>query len=866
MGGFVLALAEVSEAHLPRVGAKAYNLSRLARIPDVRVPPAFCITTEAYDLVVAQNPKVQTLIGRLHSQPSRAKQTAGELRTLIESLVIPDHVCTEISEALQALGTQDTYAVRSSATAEDAPDASFAGQHDTYLNVSGPSQVIQHIPKCWASLFTERALSYRNEKRIGHTEISMCVVIQHMLTPLVSGVMFTADPLTHDRKTISIDAVYGLGEPLVAGLVEPDTYKVRGQKIVSRRIGAKSFKVGAISGGGTVRHDVEYHERSRQALSDEQILALSVHGTSIASQFGSPQDIEWCLEAGEFYIVQARPVTTLFPAPKSKDGFKRVYISSGHMQVMTDPILPLGMSVFELASQFTLDRAGGRHFVDITEDIARPTGRRVVLQKVSNMDPLMTSAVKQVMQRMDYLRAIPRGKGNLSSSIRWMPWLIQAYKMYRANDPRIIDERVSFFEQELRELEREMDELTGTDVVDYIIRDRPRLQAMLFDATWFGAVLLCQYVSGWLRKNVPTRRNVLAALSKSIDRNITSEMGLALCEVADVVRRHPRVVEYFASRPEDDMMQRLREMEADEVVSAIDRFLAKYGSRCTAEIDLTRPRWREDPSQLVPAILSNLRVLSPGEHRTRFEHGKCEAAAIIESIVTEAKKSPRGEGRARKLRRMLSLFRNFTGVREYPKYFWMRRNDIYKKALVRMANTLQADGVIQERTDAYYLYLEELREAIAKRCVDHERIRARKEQYAQYELMMPPRVIFSDGEVPPAEYDTSHIPEGALSGIAVSAGVVEGRAVVALSLDEVSLEPGDILVTAFTDPSWCPVFLSVAGLVTEVGGMMSHGAVITREYGLPAVASVPDATSLIITGQRIRLDGTNGYVQILGER
>jgi rifampicin phosphotransferase len=296
---------------------------------------------------------------------------------------------------------------------------------------------------------------------------------------------------------------------------------------------------------------------------------------------------------------------------------------------------------------------------------------------------------------------------------------------------------------------------------------------------------------------------------------------------------------------------------------AIMAFLNKYGMRCVGEIDITRTRWSEKPLTLVPLILSNLRTQEQGASKRKFEQGLLQALKKEKEILAQLALLPDGEQKAAEAKQMIDVVRNFAGYREYPKYNMVSRYFIYKQALLKEAARLLQAKVLHETEDIFYLTFEELREAVNTNSVDHEIINQRKEEYRVFEKLTPPRVITSDGECLNGNYKREDLPAGAIAGLPVSSGVIEGRARVILNMEDADFEEGDILVTTFTDPSWTPLFVSIKGLVTEVGGLMTHGAVIAREYGLPAVVGVENATQLIKDGQRIRVNGTDGYVEVL---
>ncbi|MGB9846600.1 MAG: PEP/pyruvate-binding domain-containing protein, partial [Desulfotomaculales bacterium] len=396
MNSFVLWFREIDKAKLAAVGGKGFNLAELSRIEGIKVPEGFCVTTEAYKRSTGQNEEFNALLGRLSALKADDRggigAVCGRIRGVIEGIEIPEEIREEIIRHLARLGEEHAFAVRSSATAEDLPQASFAGQQDTYLNVKGKDAVLRHVSKCWASLFTDRAVVYRLQNGFDHRKVYLSVVIQRMVFPQASGVMFTADPVTSNRKVLSIDAGFGLGEALVSGLVNPDIYRVREGRIVDRKISAKKVAVYAKGEGGTEVREIEPGRQNAQVLTDEQILELERVGRKIEAHFGCPQDIEWCLSGGELYILQSRPITTLFPVPEN-DGRMRVYVSFGHQQMMTDAIRPLGMSFFQfLAENFPMRKAGGRLFWEVTHDLASPVGRKIVLSMMSKSDPLIVNA------------------------------------------------------------------------------------------------------------------------------------------------------------------------------------------------------------------------------------------------------------------------------------------------------------------------------------------------------------------------------------------------------------------------------------------------------------------------------------------
>ena len=394
----VLEFEEIDESQVALVGGKGANLGALSRIDGIRVPAGFCVTTDAFRRVLAEAPPIDDLLDRLSSLKPDDREPIGtlsaEIRRTIEAVAIPEDVAAAITRSLGTLGEQTACAVRSSATAEDLPTASFAGQQDTYLNVVGPAAILEHVSRCWASLFTERAVTYRLRNGVDHRKVRMAVVVQRMVFPQASGILFTADPVTGNRRVASVEASFGLGEALVSGLVNADRYTVRDGEIVRKAVGTKRLAVVAEPAGGTREQAIEPERQEQPALTDTQVVRLAELGREIEAHFGRPQDIEWCLDDDGFQIVQSRPITTLFPIPAAGDRENHVYVSVGHGQMMTDAMRPLGLSFFLLTTRAPMVEAGGRLFVDVTARLASPTTRAALLEVMGTGDPLMRDALR----------------------------------------------------------------------------------------------------------------------------------------------------------------------------------------------------------------------------------------------------------------------------------------------------------------------------------------------------------------------------------------------------------------------------------------------------------------------------------------
>jgi pyruvate,water dikinase len=863
MVSYVLGFHEIDQTQVAIVGGKGAHLGELSRIEGIRVPAGFCVTTDAFRRIMAEAPSIDDrldLLSRLKPDDREAIRTLStEIRRTLEGIAIPDDLATAITRSLARLGERAAYAVRSSATAEDLPTASFAGQQDTYLNVVGPAAILEHISRCWASLFTERAVAYRLRNGFGHRKVQMAVVVQHMVFPNAAGILFTADPVTSNRKVVSVEASFGLGEALVSGRVNADVFKVRDGDLVAKTIATKQLAIHALPAGGTQEQAIEPERQDQPALTDAQVVRLAQLGRRIEAHFGCPQDIEWCLVDDDFHIVQSRPITTLFPIPVTDDGGNHVFVSVGHGQMMTDAMKPLGISMWQLTALPRMYEVGGRLFVDVTQHLASPASRASLLEVMGRGDPLIRDALETVLERGDFIPSLPdEGPGGAPAGGAQAPI---------ETDPAIVTDLIGRNQESIAALKRDIRTKSGSALFDFILADIQELKRILFDPRSHQVFMGAMEATWWLNEQLQAwlgEKNAADTLAQSVPHNVTSEMGLALLDVADVIRPYSEVVAFLQHVKDEGFLDKLAKLAGGrEARDAIRSFLDVYGMRCVGEIDITRPRWSERPTTLVPVILGNIKNFEPGAGEQRFEQGRQEAWTKEQELLERLRALPDGEQKAEEAKRTIDRVRTFIGYREYPKYGMVSRYFVYKQALLEEAGRLVQAHVLRDKEDIFYLTFQELQEVVRANQVDDQLIQQRKDAFRSYQALTPPRVLTSDGEVIAGAYRRDDVPAGALVGLPVSAGIVEGRARVIHDLAEADLEAGDILVTTYTDPSWSPVFVAITGLVTEVGGLMTHGAVIAREYGLPAVVGVEQATRLIRNGQRIRVHGTDGYVEIL---
>ncbi|HMJ57333.1 MAG TPA: phosphoenolpyruvate synthase [Polyangiaceae bacterium] len=895
---FTLTFAEVGPDDLSRVGGKAANLGALTRA-GVPVPPGFCVTTRAFDQFIASLPDAGAHYAALDALDATsveaARAAAESMRRALDGLGMPEEVRAAVVTAWRTLGPEHALAVRSSATAEDLPGASFAGQQDTYLNVRGEAALLDAVRRCWISLFTDRAVLYRARGGFGHRAVRLGVVVQRLVEPDVSGILFTADPMTGHRHIASIDAGFGLGEALVSGLISADLYRVdrRSGQVLLARPGNKEFAIRSVAEGGTRRETLSESQRGARALSDEQVRALAEIGSRIESSYGgTPQDIEWCIADGAIYVVQARPITSLFPVPPSPsaDSGLRVFLSFGHFQMMLDAMPKLSLEVWRfffpagkeraptLGASAALSKvmvpAGSRLYIDATGVLRVPRARRAVLGVLSHVYEALAQSAAALVERPEFragrgatgavLRAALRILGpvlaRLPAALLFQDPAAGAAALERAlrSVPRESEERIRAAATPAGRIRQSAIELNA--IFWRVRRHLPRILAGVISHT----VLRRLSRGGWADEV----RGEVDVLLRGLPGNVTTEMDLAVGDLTDVARPHPELATLLRTHAWADVRQMLPDVVGGrEFSAALEKFLSRYGNRGASEIDPSRPRWRDDPSLLLRVITGGLFAKDAGAHRQHHQAQVAAGEAAAERLFMAAARGFWGPIRGRWVGRLVRVARIGMGLREHPKFIIVQVLGIVRVEVLTAGETLAERGQLVDAQDVWHLGFDELATALDDAAIDlRERVSDRAAAFRRDRLRKPPIVISSDGETPTLGADRADLPAGALPGTAASNGVVEGIARVVTEPHREVLRAGEILVAPFTDPGWTPLFVHAAGLVTEVGGLMTHGAVVAREYGIPAVVSVASAVERIKTGQRIRVDGTRGFVQILEDK
>ncbi|MBN2556908.1 MAG: hypothetical protein JXA97_13300 [Anaerolineales bacterium] len=894
-----------ARATLESVGVKALNLAKLAAA-GFPVPNGFFIPTTLYREFVAHNGLSRQIQSQLNgvdpAAPGALSGASESIRALFRGGDVPAGLPDALEIGWRWLGA-GSVAVRSSATAEDLPDMSFAGQQDTYLNIAGPAALLEAVVHCWGSLWTARAIGYRQRNGIPHHDAALAVVVQKMVQSEASGVLFTANPLTGLRSETVIDATLGLGEALVGGQVEPDHYVVDtlGPAITHKFIGAKSVVISGNPEGGVITREADSSQR--QAVPDDVILQLAGISKDIEKHFDFPQDIEWAWAEHQLTILQSRPITSLFPLPERAGAHSlRVFFSLAAVQGMLDPFTPLGRdALYELftagagmfgirvtrETQNVLFCAGERLWVNFTTLLCNSVGRRLIPVVLKLVEPSIGQAIETIW---DDPRLQPERQGirfrSLVQIARFVVPLAANILRNLIAPRRRREAIIGNGEQVLEEMEARIDSIKGdrwqkleqqADLLPDLAAGHFQHTLLLFVSgvaagmvSWNVLNMLANDAADQPDETAPdTIRDLVLQLTRGMPFNPTTEMDLTLWKMTRAIREDPASCQVFQSHPAAELAQRYLAGELPEaVMGEVGTFLDRYGGRGLGEIDLGRVRWAEDPAYIFETLAGFLKIEDEGRAPdVVFARGAESASQAIDQLAAAVRKTPGGWIKAGLVRFFAGRARQLMGARESPKFFAVRVFWQVQRALLKTGGEFVRSGELDRPEDVFYLSLSELKSFAAQDESDwRSRIAARRQAY-QHEMLRVqiPRLLLSDGRALYEGVDADEASGEALSGSPVSPGSVEGRVRVVLNPTRAGLLPGEILVCPGTDPSWTPLFLTAAGLVMEVGGMMTHGAVVAREYGIPAIVGVHQATTCLHTGQLIRIDGSSGQILLLEE-
>ncbi len=840
---------------LDLLGGKGANLVRL-RDAGFPVPAFVVLGTDEYRAFVAAH-GLDAVIADALALPAAA---ASERIRAAFRRPLPADQRARLTDAVAPLLDRPV-AVRSSATAEDLPEASFAGQQDTFLDVLGLDAVLDAVVECWSSLWTERALTYRARNAVDHGTVALAVVVQEMVAAEASGVMFTADPLTGHRGRTVVDAVFGLGEQLVSGQVTPDHFEVETAtgRLLERRLGGE-----------------------RSPLSDAHLTALADLGRRVADRFGGPQDLEWTRVGDALHLVQTRPITSLYPLP---EGFPddALWLSFGAFQGMLEPLHPLGQDAVRMlaaggASLFGarldyrtlpfLGVAGERLWVRADLMLRNGLGHRVIPAIMNGVDPNAATLIRRFVQEDAYAVVPGSSRGTARGLARTLGPLLPRFRgtLFAPDETR-------------RTLDRDVEEVLATlgarlDAAARVARPDLRLAARLraledgaphafrtllpdFFPIIGPSVAMTQRLRTLAaRTGLPDADALALTTMRALPGNVTTEMDLALWAVAQAIRADAPAAALAGTDPAELAASYLDGTLPLVAQDAVAGFLARYGMRGVSEIDLGAPRWRDQPEAVFRTLASYVAIDPEDGPDVAYDRGAHAAADAVDRLA--AASTP---GRARQIRFLASRIRALFGARETPKFTLIRLFGLLRTGLDASGRDLVEAGVLDAPDDLYFLHADELRGAFGRRdlrplVAERRGLRERERRRTRVPVLLvgDGRTFFDAGT---GDSDAD------LAGLGVSPGVVEGVARVVHDPATSALRPGEILVCRGTDPAWTPLFLTASGLVTEVGGLMTHGSVVAREYGLPAVVGVPEATLLLADSPRIRLDGSAGTLTFL---
>lgn len=861
---YVKSLAKISKKDLEIVGGKGANLGEMIK-NDFLVPQGFVIITDAYQRFINDNKIIKEIdnldLALKNNHVEDLEKLSGKIKSAFELGEIPQEIKIEIEFILKELNMTNV-AIRSSSTAEDLPGISFAGQYSTYLNISEKEEIFKYIKKCWASLWNSRAVLYRAKQNISNKDIGHSVVVQQMINSEKSGILFTANPVNGRRDEVLINSSWGLGEAIVSGEVSPDQWVMSKDGSVKEELISEKKLMTVRTEKGINLVNTPFEKVKEKTLKISELNELLNIATNIEKYFGDHQDIEWAYQNGQFYIVQSRPITSLYPIPNDLEKNKdlRIYINiNNYSQAMKEPFTPMGESVVKAmmksgATNLGIDtnmwwykNLAGRIFIDITDFMrTEKSWDKFKKEDPNDKDPMTTKALLQLLERnkneiLDKKRQVKlvrflnykMSKYLINTGVKFLYGKISPKKA-REKAVKLCEDTINNFERGRLGLK------TIDEKIDYIENN---ISKVLLDG--FGVVFYVAISSTYMEKAKKIMEQCLEdssdllVVEKSVPYSVTTEMGMNILNLAKLFHEKGK-------KPNEKDLE-------------IKKFMKIYGHRSSIELDVGVPSWKDEPKYVIDLINSYIESKTYDEGIKSFQQGKLNAERAIKKIRLDFEavgKSKEG----RKVEKMLIAFREMFGIREQSKFLVTSILDIVRDMLIDIGEELVEKGFIQDKYDVFYITLDDLkREEGLKEIVSFN-----KEKFNLDFQKRAPKLITSTGE---SMYFPKEKTNGnSLSGIPVSPGIFTGRVVVLSSPEEGHiLKNGDILVTEGTNPAWTPLFLKIGGLIMETGGSISHGSVVAREYGLPAVAGVIDATRKLKNGQIVKVNGETGFVELISQ-
>jgi phosphohistidine swiveling domain-containing protein len=880
----VISLNDVRSTDEAEVGPKAMSLARLIQL-GIKVPPGFCITAAAFREHLEQN----KLLSRLKAAADELAKTESKtkeklLSTLRQAIIeapLTESIRHEIEERYQKLRA-GYVAVRSSGTAEDLPGHSFAGQYDTYLGISNSADCIEAVKKCWASLWTLRAYEYRRRNNFDHLSINMAVIVQSLIEADTSGVMFTVDPVKDSRSSIVIEACFGLGETLVSGKVTPDRFVVSKNRLKLLYSTISEKKIERIVGPKGLIEDrnVPDERSSVCCLGQKQAIKLAKFARKVETEFGSPQDIEWAIYKNKIFLLQSRPITAL-PSEKSWED-RQIWCCNPAKEVMPDVATPITLSVIDAMLSALFDPLFGLLCMDLGSHPiyglvagriyfnANPWGtifrnmpgnQYVDLMKATGSHKAMQKATEGLRTACD--EDLPDMKFKRYRFYLKIPLIIIG--MLR-NTPKKGRRIISMIETENEKwshinLANMTVEEIGTCCHQIMNDFNGLLRHVLYLFSMIGSLpILDMICNKWLVESNVNSGSLLAGVGGMVD----ATAGLDIWRLASAADSQKEVKELILSNNEWHTIEdKLSKTDSGrEFLAEWNRFMLRHGHHCRAELELYNKRWSETPDYILKFVRTHLTQMDKIDPVQNFAQA-AEQRRQLEKQCRKHLKNP--------IKRLIFNFflvraQQGSVFRENVKSEVIKLLTAMRKLLLELGKRLKERNVLRNEDDIFFLRYEEIMPVIQGNADfdAHQVITTRRAEYDKNCTITPPDVVF--GIFDPDNYVPDTIDEQSqeLKGFGVSGGTATGKARVILRADtDEQLLAGEILVAPFTDPGWTPYFVPAAAIVMDEGGVISHGSIVAREYGIPAVVNVGNATKIIKTGQEIQVDGNQGVVRIL---
>lgn len=822
---------EIGLEDLPLVGGKGANLGKMARA-GLPVPPGFCVTTNAYEQFIRDMALWPEMEYWLETLPPLE---AGEaIRRRIEHAHIPEAISTAIHAAYAQLDNGRTpghppVAVRSSATAEDLADASFAGQQETYLGIRGAETLARHVQHCWASLWTERAIAYRTRNQFPHAQVSLAVVVQEMIAPEVAGVLFTANPVTNNRKEMLANASYGLGESVVSGRVTPDTYRLGRQKtfaVVEQVCGTKATRIDMAPDNGTTETPVAEAERQRLCLNLDALRRLLELGMQVETHYGQPQDIEWGLANGQLYLLQTRPITSLASAPKPASQLNRMQqaIVNDLLEHYPEPPYPLD-------------------YLAVTDSYQQ------VVNAAHAYGMAMPLASEIIQLDADGLPTIHPPKARLSPRVLGL--FGQLRKQLKRDPKTWITHQHPAFATELAALGKtNVAELDNPKLVQFIqsaVNVTSRTGAIRFEEAIIPTLVRAALLKGMLSLTRATKSISIMDLLVDLPYK-TAVIDHALHQLAAEASKLPQTKTILLNTDTDAALAALEQNPEGRIfLAAVQIFLAEHGARTLkAYLPFSNRAWVESPAALLATVAVILRAPHP-------RPGPREPYPVLHQSVLTHLPSWLREPFAK----LLEAYRAGHVARESTLYTIEEGFLHARRGVDEAAHRLKAAGALPQLEMVVYLTLAELYDALQAKVPPAEiATLARRRKQARPRAFQTWR---GQWQAP-----NTNSKGAALKGLSGSAGMAAGPAKVITGPAEFGkLQPGDVLVCPYTDPAWTPLFTLACAVVSDTGGPLSHAAIVAREYGIPAVLGTQNATLVFKDGVHIQVDGQRGEVRLV---